>query len=91
MDKDIKTLKQLIEDERNDDFIEQLEANDDHRQQDYKRVLDEIRRVGNEVRDAKRFDVYRQMHPETSQNGDEMESQPEGGSQDASEYQDQMQ
>lgn len=77
MDKDIKTLKQLIEEERNDDFIEQLETNDEKRQSEFQQLLAEIRRVGSEVRDAKRFDVYKQLHQEgesqMDQGGDQME------------------
>jgi hypothetical protein len=55
-------LKGLIEEERNDEFIEELEVNAQRRDQDFEQLLHEIKRVAAEVRDAKRFNVYKQLH-----------------------------
>jgi len=62
LDKDVKMLKGLIEEERNDEFIEELEVNAQRRDQDFEQLLHEIKRVAAEVRDAKRFNVYKQLH-----------------------------
>ena len=61
-DKDIKTLKILIEEERNDDFIDQLESGADQREEEFRRMLADIKNVADEVRDAKRFNVYKQLN-----------------------------
>jgi len=55
-------LKGLIEEERNDEFIEELEVNAQRRDQDFEQLLHEIKRVAAEVRDSKRFNVYKQLH-----------------------------
>ncbi len=39
MDKDIKNLKALIEEERNDDLVEDLEANSQKRDQEFDQLL----------------------------------------------------
>ena len=39
MDKDIKNLKNLIEEERNDDLVEDLEANSQKRDQEFEQLL----------------------------------------------------
>ena len=56
----------MIEEEENDELIEDLESNSETREQEFKSLLAEIRRVASEVRDAKRFNVYKQMHDEES-------------------------
>jgi hypothetical protein len=42
-----------------------LEENAERRDREFKGLLAEVRRVGAEVRDAKRFDVYKQLHEES--------------------------
>jgi len=41
-DKDVKRLKTLIEEERNDDFIEELETNAEKREAEFEELLHEI-------------------------------------------------
>ena len=60
-DKEIKRLKYLIEEERNDDFIDLLEGNAEERANAYSILLEDIKRLSEEVRDAKRFNVYKQL------------------------------
>lgn len=55
-------LKGLIEEERNDDFIEQLESGADQREDEFRNMLADIKNVADEVRDAKRFNVYKQLN-----------------------------
>lgn len=55
-------LKSLIEEERNDDFIEQLESGADQREDEFRNMLADIKNVADEVRDAKRFNVYKQIN-----------------------------
>ena len=43
------------------------QSNSETREQEFKSLLAEIRRVASEVRDAKRFNVYKQMHEESNQ------------------------
>jgi cytochrome c556 len=59
LDKDIKNLKGLIEEEQNEELVRELEENGGKREQEFKEMLREITRVASEIRDAKRFDVYR--------------------------------
>ena len=60
-DKEIKRLKFLIEEERNDEFIDLLEGNGEERANAYSQLLEDIKRLSDEVRDAKRFNVYKQL------------------------------
>lgn len=60
-DKEIKHLKLLIEEERNDEFIDLLEGNGEARANDYSILLEAARRLADEVRDSKRFNVYKQL------------------------------
>ena len=60
-DKEIKQLKSLIEAESNDEFIELLEGNAETRANEYSMLLEDLGRLAEEVRDAKRFNVYKQV------------------------------
>lgn len=60
-DKDIKRLKVLIEEERNDEFVELLEAQAEDRANEYSMLIEDIQRLAAEVKDAKRFNVYKQV------------------------------
>lgn len=48
----------LIEEERNDEFIEQLHGNNERRESEYRLILQDIQKLSDEIRDAKRFQVY---------------------------------
>jgi len=82
LDKDIKHLKTLIEEEENDELIEDLESNSETREQEFRSLLAEIRRVASEVRDAKRFNVYKQMHEESNQMSQQMTQMEEAEEED---------
>ena len=61
-DKEIKRLKTLVEEERNEEFIDELEGNWEKRNSDYENLISVIKRVADEVRDSKRFNVYKQLY-----------------------------
>jgi hypothetical protein len=67
LDKFVKNLKILIEEEKNDELAEQLESTEQSRETEFNAMLTQIKRVAAEVRDAKRFDVYKQLHVAASQ------------------------
>ena len=67
LDKFVKNLKILIEEEKNDELAEQLESTEQSRETEFNAMLTQIKRVAAEVRDAKRFDVYKQLHIAASQ------------------------
>ena len=58
-DRDVKHLKTLIEEEKNDEFIEELESNSERRENEFNQLLSHIQKIAEEVRDAKRFSVYK--------------------------------
>ena len=93
IDKFVKSLKLLIEEEKNDELAEQLHQTEQYRLTEFKAMLAQIKRVAAEVRDAKRFDVYKQLHVETAQpsldqTGEQVIHEEE--EQDDSRYQDEM-
>ena len=55
----MKHLKTLIEEEKNDEFIEELESNSERRENEFNQLLSHIQKIAEEVRDAKRFSVYK--------------------------------
>lgn len=69
-DKEIKQLKALIEAESNDEFVELLEGNAERRANEYSALLEDLGRLADEVRDAKRFNVYKQQ-PTTTAGADQ--------------------
>lgn len=72
LDKFVKNLKILIEEEKNDELAEQLESTEQHRETEFNAMLTQIKRVAAEVRDSKRFDVYKQLHIASQANLDSM-------------------
>ena len=52
-------MKMLIEEERNDDFIDLLEGSSEDRANAYSMLLEDIKRLSEEVKDAKKFNVYK--------------------------------
>jgi hypothetical protein len=51
----------LIEEERNDELIDNLEGNAEVRSNEQAMLLENISRIAAEVKDSKRFNVYKQL------------------------------
>ena len=50
-------------------MAEELDTHEQDRTEEFAAMIHEIKRVGREVRDAKRFDVYKQLHIGSQEDG----------------------